>query len=148
MDAESYNRIKESPEAEPRAVYRRTNSYGNEQLLLCVSGQYRRLENFVSVIFLTDAETDTGYHGDEVGIMVEGRAYWIHAGMVTYVRRDQMGEKVAKLSKDAMKKVHRAMKQALGMENRPRDGAHEPPEPDYKALYEGLLDAIRNGAMK
>lgn len=114
---------------------------------LVVIGSHRNKDNYVSIIKLTDPSIDNGNHRDEVGIRLpSGQEFWVHCGMITYIARNRLGDRLYHLSKQTMQRVNKCIQQELGLVNKPNTyGCEEPYEPDYKKLYEELLTAVSKG---
>ena len=151
MSYETKRRVDEAPAVERMDVY---ELYENDfetvkRYAVVVCGGHRTKDRYVSIITLTDADTDTGWHADEVGVRLPMGDFWVHCGMITYVRRDRLGRKIAKVGKGTAKKINRMMGMELGIINKPHDFREdEPSEPDYKKMYDAFLNKLVKAGVK
>lgn len=142
--------LNNAPAVERRGIYEYENASGTYNgLCLVVAGNHRQWDKYVSGISLSPCDTDTGKHSDEIGLRLpDGREFWVHCGMVTYFRRDRLGEMVHKISKGTMGRINEKMKQELGLS--PKLEIMPDDEPDYEKLYKDLIRTIAswNGIVK
>lgn len=149
---EEFAAIKNSKPVNRRTIYKLLDFEGKDtgRYVLVIIGSHRNNDNYVSVIKLTQPDMDNGNHRDEIGLQLpNGMNFWVHCGMITYIRRSQCGEKLHQVSKNSMKRINRCIQQELGLIDKPGVySAEEPYEPDYKQLYEDLLDAVAKGVTR
>lgn len=153
MTYEQKAMIDKAPAVERGGIYEFIEADGTStKMALVVAGAHRVRDRFVSILMLKPFVEDGvyGLHNDEVLITTPDDRYVAHCGMVTYVRRDRLGRQIHKVSKAVRHKVNEQLKIELGMVGAPghfRDLTEmvTEPEPDYKAMYEQLLEFIRGG---
>jgi len=131
--------------AERKGVYQFLESDGSwaGKYCLVVSAGDRKKDRMVSILMLSPDLQKFGR--DCVDIPVSTTDTLVaRCGLVTYCRRDRLGEKVYTLSKHTMSRINRAIQIELGLANR----SDEIPtnEPDYKEMYNGLLNWIADNA--
>ena len=113
-----------------------------------VSGDHRKRDRYVSIIVLSDCEGDTGYHGDEIGIRLPIGDFWVHCGILTYVRRDRLGMKVGKVGQKTRKKINKMISMEMGLQQKDRDIVFAENEPDWKDMYYSLMHkALQQGVI-
>lgn len=145
MDEKTKRHVDQSPAVERKGVYEFTNNSGNYSgLCLVVGGRHRRRDRYISIIQLKSVDVDGAFHNDEMGLRLpDGREFWVHCGMITYLRRDLLGKMVHKVSDQTMKRVNLGIMQELGLSQKTErivcDG-----EPDYEKLYKDLIRTIAN----
>lgn len=142
MDKELRYALNNAAPAERRGIYEYTNAGGTYSgYVLIVGGNHREYDKYVSGIMLSPCDADSGCHNDELGIRLpDGREFWVHCGMVTYFRRDRLGEQVHKVSKATMKRINEGIKMELGLSTKLE--IMPSAEPDYERLYKDLIKTI------
>jgi hypothetical protein len=142
MDAELKYRLNHAAPAERRGIYEYTNAGGTYSgYVIIVGGNHREYDKYVSGISLSACEVDSGAHGDELGIRLpDGREFWVHCGMVTYFRRDRLGELVHKVSKQTMRRINEGIKMELGLSQKLE--IMPSADPDYEKMYKDLIKTI------
>ena len=142
MDTELKQKLKNAPVVNRREIYEYTNATGTYSgLCVIVSASHRERDKYVSAIALSPCDRDEGLHNDEVGITLpDNRRFWVHCGMVTYMRRDRLGELVHKISKQTMNRIGEGIKQELGLSSKTE--IIESDEPDYEKMYHDLIKTI------
>lgn len=127
--------------AERKGIYKFIESDGNwgGKYCLVVSAGDRMKDRIISILMLSDNLNKFGRDCVDVPIS-DSETMVARCGLVTYCRRDRLGEKVYTLSKHTMRRINRAIEIELGLVNRneeiPTNGL------DYKAMYKGLLNYI------
>lgn len=98
-----------------------------------VSSQKRAYDKLVSILMIND--TRAGY--DVVKFSFQGETKYVHAGLITYVRRDRLGKRITEFPKKAMSSVDLLMANELGLD---REKALI-----YKVLYDDLIRSFIKG---
>ena len=80
-------------------------------------------------------DTRAGY--DVVKFGFQGETKYVHAGLITYVRRDRLGKRITEFPKKAMSSVDLLMANELGLD---REKALI-----YKVLYDDLIRSFIKG---
>lgn len=153
MTLEDKARVDASPEVDRMGVYRFMEKGGiwDGKYVVVVSADHRKHDRFASIIMLTNGNEMGG--NDSVGVVLPIGTFWAHCGMVTYARRDRLGEKVCSVGAKTRKKIARMIGIEMGAIHADRDSVwdkdYEDTEKDWKAeaehwksLYEGLVGAI------
>ena len=154
MTYEDKARVDESPEVDRMGVYRFLEKGGiwDGKYAVVVSADHRKHDRFASMVMLTDAENEHG-GGDSIGCVLPIGNYWCHCGMVTYIRRDRLGEKICSIGAKTRKKITRMIGIEMGVVKAERDtvweNSYEDTEHDWKAeaehwksLYNNLVGAL------
>ena len=154
MDYEEKAKVDKSPEVDRMGVYRMLEKGGwwDGKYAVVVSADHRKHDRFASIIMLTSAENENG-GGDSVGCVLPIGNYWCHCGMVTYIRRDRLGEKVCSMGKKTRTKIARMIGIEMGAIHAERDSvwekSYEDTEKDWKeeaehwkSLYNNLVGAL------
>lgn len=136
MDKELKYRLRMANKAIRGGVYDFVNATGDYKgICIVVGGDHRSNDKYVSAISLSPCDADTGLHNDEMGLRLpDGREFWVHCGMITYIRRDRLGDMIYKVSDATMKRIGVGIKHELGLD----DGM------DYEKLYRDLINTIAN----
>lgn len=100
------------------------------KLCLILSNEDRGYDNIQSILIFSKS---TRYHRDRVETTVLGEPMFVRCGLVTYVKRDCIGDYVDTLSEADMKKVTSQILYELGI-------------PDYESRYEELLQVCANAS--
>lgn len=140
MDTELKQKLKNAPVVNRREIYEYTNATGTYSgLCIIVSASHRERDKYVSAIALSPCDRDEGLHNDEVGITLpDNRKFWVHCGMVTYIRRDRIGKLVHKITKQHMRRIDKNIMYELDLSIKADD------EPDYEKMYHDLIKTIAN----
>lgn len=131
--------------AERRGIYKFLESDGEWKGKYClvVGANDRKRDRIISILLLS-SDGVTNYGRDCVDVPLSTHeARFVRCGMLTYCKRNMIGEKVFQISRHTMACVMQQIKIELGLVDR----SHTAPEvedevPDYKKMYEGLLDYI------
>lgn len=145
MDEKIKRQVDQSPAVERKGIYEFTNNSGNYSgLCLVVSGKHRSRDRYISIIQLKSVDEDGAFHNDELGLRLpDGREFWVHCGMITYLRRDLLGNMVHKISDQTMKRVNLGIMQELGLSKK-TERIVDDGEPDYERLYKDLVCMLTN----
>lgn len=130
--------------AERRGVYKFLESDGSwgGKYCLVVSGSHRVSDRIISILILNEYGDGSVVGSDVVCIRIEGFGlYYVRCGLVTYCKRNRLGEMVHKMSKNSMRKINEQILIELGLKNNPRFSAVDD-EPDYEKLYKDLLSSV------
>ena len=116
-------------------IYEFLETDGTHEGKYCVvvSSQKRAYDKLVSILMIND--TRAGY--DVVKFGFQGETKYVHAGLITYVRRDRLGRRVTEFPKKAMSSVDLLMANELGLD---REKALI-----YKVLYDDLIRSFIKG---
>lgn len=132
-----------------------------QKYCIVVGADHRKHDRFISIVMLTDAEKERGY-ADAIGIPLPIGDYWCHCGMVTYARRDRLGNKIAKVGNATRKKITKMIGIEMGVINDKRESVWMSEEESdesmkaqlsfwqgqakhWKELYNELLAAFGKG---
>lgn len=113
--------LSNSKEVTRRGIYEILDKHMNRtgRYALVIIGSHRNSDNYVSIIKLNSTSMDSGNHGDEVGIQIpDGQEFWVHCGMITYISRNRLGERLHYLSKNAMRRINKGIEEELGLINK------------------------------
>ena len=99
--------------------------------VLVVSDDSRKKDNIVSIIMLSSSSKPVS---DMVDITIENQGWFIHAGLVTFCRRERLGRKYGKIKDKKMQEITELMTEQLGISRKPKI--------DYEAMYNSLLDKV------
>lgn len=116
VSSEEKQRIYNAPRVLRGEVHRYSNASGWSAYCVVVSANHRAKDKYVSIISLTSAEGDIHFQGDEVMLSLPDGGYWCHCGMITYMRRDRIGEFVCHASAEEMRNIDLAIMQEFGIE--------------------------------
>lgn len=151
MTIETKAKIDASPEVDRMGVYRMLEKGGwwDGKYAVVVSADHRKHDRIASIIMLTNSQTEHG-GGDSIGCKLPIGDFWCHCGMVTYIRRDRLGEKVCSMGKKTRKKIARMIGIEMGCINDTRNSVWvDENEKDWQAeaehwqsLYNNLVGAL------
>lgn len=116
-------------------IYEFLETTGEHEGKYCVvvSSQKRAYDKLVSILMLGDSRA--GY--DVVKFGFQGEIKYVHAGLVTYARRDRLGKRICPFPKKALDTVDLLMANELGLES--EKGMI------YKTLYDELIRTFMKG---
>ena len=150
MDIFTQILIDDMPPVERGGIYQFLEKDGScKKYAIVVSADYRKSDRFISIITLTNPdETKDNFRRDSIGITTPMGDFTIHCGMVTYLRRDRLGNMVFKVGKKTRSRINTMISFELGITDRPGnyDLDIDNKEPDYKLLYNQLLSKIAKEA--
>ena len=117
MTKEELMKVKSAPRMLRGEVHRYHTESGYSALCVIISANHRAKDKYISIISLKDVDDQKYLMGDEVALMMQdGRKYWCHCGMITYLRRDRIDDLVMRLPRDKMYEIDTAIMQELGIE--------------------------------
>lgn len=114
MTTELRDKLKAAPMVLRGEVRHYHNDNGYNGVCLIVGADHRARDKYVSMISLSEASNRNLYY-DEIVLVIEGREYHAHCGMITYIRRDRVDGLISKLSREQMYDVDRSIIREMGM---------------------------------
>ncbi len=94
-----------------RNIYRFVNGEDNKKMVLVVSDDFRCMDRMVNILMLGDAPV-----GRDV-VQIEGKNWtkYVHCEMVTYCKREQLGELIGEISEEQMEEIEEKIAVGLGI---------------------------------
>lgn len=137
MDRYLKQRLCDAPAVVHGGVYTFRNASGYEGICVIVAAKHRALDKYVSAISLIKSDVDFSYYDDVIKIVLpDGEQWSCHCGMITYMRRDRIGEKITELSVKQMKAIKDIIAEELDMSS---DDSR-----NYKQMYYDLINKVAN----
>ena len=116
MTKEELMKVKSAPRMLRGEVHRYHTESGYSALCVIISANHRAKDKYISIISLKDVDDQKHLMGDEVALaMPDGREYFCHCGMITYMRRDRIDELVTRLSREQMYEIDTAIMDEIGI---------------------------------
>lgn len=119
--------------ATKKSIYRFVNGQDTEKYILAISDDYRCMDKIISILMLGDSPI-----GRDV-VQIDGNfgSKFVHCEMVTYCKRDQIGEKVGEISDELMEKIEDKIIRGLGILKTVRAE-----KTFYEIAYNNLLNKV------
>lgn len=124
----------EFPDVTRGEIYEYLNTIGERlpgYYVLVLSGEGRKQDNFVSVLFLVDEQWRGG---DAVGVWFKGSTRYVNCRMVTYCARRRLGALAGKCDPVTMMRIDGKIPALLGLSPMERQ--------DYEKLYNDTMTLI------
>ena len=118
--------------AETGTIYEFFEADGTvKNMVLVLQNEKRAEENLVSVLMLGTKKGGS----DTVPIKLPDNTYYVHCGLITYCRRERLGEIVDYVDNALLTRIKNGVAWQLGLSAN---------NIDYKKLYEQLLEKVTN----